>query len=31
MKPIGYHYPYAMLPAEHADLPVVGMVRNPWD
>jgi len=31
MKPIGYHYPYAMLPAKYADLPVVGMVRNPWD
>ena len=31
MKPIGYHYPYHMLPAEYAELPVVGMVRNPWD
>jgi hypothetical protein len=31
MKHIGYHYPYHMLPAESADLPVVGMVRNPWD
>ncbi|MDH3634202.1 MAG: aspartyl/asparaginyl beta-hydroxylase domain-containing protein [Gammaproteobacteria bacterium] len=30
-KPIGYHYPYHMLPVEYADLPVVGMVRNPWD
>ena len=30
-KPIGYHYPLHMLPAEYADLPVVGMVRNPWD
>jgi hypothetical protein len=30
-KPIGYHYPYHMLPAEYAGLPVVGMVRNPWD
>jgi hypothetical protein len=31
MKHIGYHYPYHMLPAKYADLPVVGMVRNPWD
>jgi hypothetical protein len=31
MKHIGYHYPYHMLPAQYADLPVVGMVRNPWD
>ncbi len=31
MKQIGYHYPYKMLPAEDADKPVVGMVRNPWD
>lgn len=31
MKPVGYHYPYHMLPAESVDLPVVGMVRNPWD
>ena len=30
-KHIGYHYPYHMLPEEYADLPVVGMVRNPWD
>jgi hypothetical protein len=30
-RPIGYHYPYHLLPAEFADLPVVGMVRNPWD
>lgn len=31
MQHIGYHYPYHMLPAKHAALPVVGMVRNPWD
>ena len=31
MKAIGYHYPHHMLPAEYEDLPVVGMVRNPWD
>ena len=30
-KPVGYHYPYHMLPAEFTELPVVGMVRNPWD
>ena len=31
LKHIGYHYPYHMLPSQYADLPVVGMVRNPWD
>jgi len=31
MKHIGYHYPYHMLPARYSSLPVVGMVRNPWD
>ena len=29
--PVGYHYPYELLPAAKADLPVVGIVRNPWD
>jgi len=28
---IGYHYPRSEIPAESADLPVVGLVRNPWD
>lgn len=28
---IGYHFPRAELPPEARDLPVVGMVRNPWD
>jgi hypothetical protein len=28
---IGYHYPLALLPQEHRDLPVLGCVRNPWD
>ncbi|MCZ6723790.1 MAG: aspartyl/asparaginyl beta-hydroxylase domain-containing protein [Gammaproteobacteria bacterium] len=28
---IGYHYPYHLLPSQYSDLPVVGMVRNPWD
>ena len=31
MKHIGYHYPYHMLPEQYGGLPVVGMVRNPWD
>ncbi len=30
-NPVGYHYPYSMLPPGHSDLPVLGMVRNPWD
>ena len=30
-RAVGYHFPYEMLPAEFSDLPVVGMVRNPWD
>jgi hypothetical protein len=30
-KAIGYHYPHYMLPTDSADLPIVGMVRNPWD
>lgn len=28
---IGYHFPRREIPAEHAALPVVGLVRNPWD
>jgi Tfp pilus assembly protein PilF len=28
---VGYHFPYAEIPAEARDLPVVGIVRNPWD
>jgi Tfp pilus assembly protein PilF len=28
---VGYHFPYADIPAEALDLPVVGFVRNPWD
>lgn len=27
---IGYHFPRRMIPEQHADLPVVGFVRNPW-
>ncbi len=30
-RPIGYHYPCHLLPPECADLPLVGIVRNPWD
>jgi len=30
-KHIGYHYPYSMLPPQYKELPLVGMVRNPWD
>ena len=28
---IGYHYPHHLLPPEYSRLPIVGMVRNPWD
>jgi len=28
---IGYHYPIAHLPEEYSQLPVIGIVRNPWD
>ena len=31
IRHVGYHYPYHMMPADSAGLPVVGMVRNPWD
>jgi tetratricopeptide (TPR) repeat protein len=30
-RQIGYHYPYHLLPPECSGLPIVGMVRNPWD
>ncbi len=30
-RDIGYHYPLHLLPPEYSDLPIVGMVRNPWD
>lgn len=29
-RPIGYHLPYAELPAPFRHLPVLGTVRNPW-
>lgn len=28
---IGYHYPYVLLPQEYSHLPLVGLIRNPWD
>jgi hypothetical protein len=28
---VGYHYPLHMLPEQYLELPIVGMVRNPWD
>ena len=28
---VGYHYPRTEIPTDAAGLPVVGMVRNPWD
>lgn len=28
---VGYHYPHALLPSERQHLPVIGVVRNPWD
>ncbi len=28
---VGYHYPLALLPDSQRHLPVVGVVRNPWD
>ncbi len=30
-KAIGYHYPISKLPAKYKNVPVVGIVRNPWD
>lgn len=29
-RAIGYHLPRLLLPREHASLPVLGFVRNPW-
>ncbi len=28
---VGYHYPLALLPERYRGLPVLGVVRNPWD
>jgi len=30
-REVGYHFPRSEVPAEARALPVVGMVRNPWD
>ena len=30
-KQIGYHYPLSMLHKEYSHLPILGVVRNPWD
>ncbi len=30
-REIGYHYPTFMLPESVASLPIIGVVRNPWD
>jgi hypothetical protein len=30
-RKLGHHAPAALLPASHRDLPVLGVVRNPWD
>ena len=30
-RTVGYHFPRAEIPGEAARLPVVGLVRNPWD
>jgi hypothetical protein len=29
-RQVGYHLPRRMVPAEHAHLPALGLVRNPW-
>lgn len=29
-RQIGYHLPRSMLPTQHAALPLLGLVRNPW-
>ena len=30
-RELGYHYPHVLLPQEFAHLPLVGLIRNPWD
>jgi len=29
-REIGYHLPWSLVPASHAHLPALGLVRNPW-
>jgi hypothetical protein len=28
---VGYHYPRVMIPPTHQGVPILGIVRNPWD
>jgi hypothetical protein len=28
---VGYHYPRRMIPPSHTGVPILGVVRNPWD
>lgn len=30
-KLVGYHYPYSEVPSDYKSLPLVGIVRNPWE
>jgi hypothetical protein len=30
-REIGYHFPRELLPREYSHLPILGVVRNPWD
>ncbi len=30
-KFIGYHFPRQLLPAQYSHLPIIGVIRNPWD
>jgi hypothetical protein len=30
-RQVGHHLPASQLPPTHADLPILGVVRNPWD
>jgi hypothetical protein len=30
-REIGYHFPRELLPREYSDLPILGVVRNPWE
>ena len=30
-REIGYHFPRELLPREYSHLPVLGVVRNPWE
>ncbi len=30
-REIGYHFPRELLPAEYSNLPILGVIRNPWE